>query len=377
MNININNDFIINFRKYLGVSQQVFADSLGVNKRTIQNIEQGQRGVPKSVIQAVLEKYAQYIKEDTIEEINNIPDKTVYLSKQALAIMNLREYYGLSQTTLAERIGISRQMINEIEQNKKKVTINIQRAIENIYGALENYYDECFINSNIRFTYARKELLNYTENEFAEKLNINVHKLRDIEQGKKRVTEQILDILDKEFLVNKEWILYGKGNPSKVDTAYDTVEEIEGINAETNNVAIPFFPDAQAAAGQGEALPLVETKEVFYCDKRWLQNVIGSKPDTTIVIKAKGNSMDSGLNLKDDIKDGDLLFVDFNNKEVINNKTYIIQQGNNLRVKKLKKEFNGDLYLVSNNEKEYPVEKVTEETIIVGRVKWNISMENV
>jgi phage repressor protein C with HTH and peptisase S24 domain len=87
--------------------------------------------------------------------------------------------------------------------------------------------------------------------------------------------------------------------------------------------------------------------------------------------------MDSGLSLKDDIKDGDLLFVDFNNKEVINNKTYVIQQGNNLRVKKLRKEFNGDLYLVSNNEKEYPVERVAEETTVIGRVMWNISMENV
>lgn len=144
-----------------------------------------------------------------------------------------------------------------------------------------------------------------------------------------------------------------------------------------NMLAVPFFPDAQAAAGTGEELPLVETKEVFYCDKRWLQNVIGAKPESTIVIKAKGNSMDSGLNLKDDIKDGDLLFVDFNNKEVINNKTYVIQQGNNLRVKKLRKEFNGDLYLVSNNEKEYPVERVAEETTVIGRVMWNCSMENV
>lgn len=203
-----------------------------------------------------------------------------------------------------------------------------------------------------------REQHNLTQKALAEKLEVSLKLIVAIEGGDRNISMKLYKKIQEVFNT-------------------DVHNEAQCNPFPDNMLAVPFFPDAQAAAGKGEELPLVETKEVFYCDKRWLQNVIGSKPDTTIVIKAKGNSMDSGLNLKDDIKDGDLLFVDFNNKEIINNKTYVIQQGNNLRVKKLKKEFNGDLYLVSNNEKEYPVERVAEETTVVGRVMWNCSMENV
>lgn len=377
MNININNDFVIKFRKYLEISQKDFAKELEVNIRTIQAIEQNQRKVPKSVINAILSKYSQFIKEGTLENIKNIPDKQVYLSRQAKAIINLRDYYGLSQEALSKRTGISRQTINEIENNKKKVTLKIQRTIENIYGALIHYYDDCFININERFKYARCEILNYNESQGAKKLKISVQKLRDIEGGKKMPTKEIIELLEKEYLINSKWLLTGEGNTTKIEDAEDA-ERMASLQPQNNIVTIPFY-NAKAAAGKGNSCPEYEECSFLYFDRRWIKNFLAAKPENLSIIQAQGDSMDSGWEQPTDIKDGDLLMVD-TSQTTGNNKVFVILVNNtDLRVKRLFK-MGENLHIVSNNpkykEEVYSPNESENEIKIIGRVIWN-GKENV
>jgi DNA-binding XRE family transcriptional regulator len=114
-----------------------------------------------------------------------------------------------------------------------------------------------------------REEFNLTQKALAEKLEVSLKLIVAIEGGARNISMKLYKKIQEVFNTDVH-----------TDTTSCTYPDYM--------LTIPFLPDAQAAAGSGEALPLVETKESFYCDKRWLQNVIGAKPESTIVIKAKG-----------------------------------------------------------------------------------------
>lgn len=145
-----------------------------------------------------------------------------------------------------------------------------------------------------------------------------------------------------------------------------------------NIISVPFY-SAKAAAGKGEQLAEFPEKDVMHFDGRWLKNVIGLKPEHASIIQAKGDSMDSGQNKIDDIKDGDLLLIDDSINEIINGKIFVVElNSSELVVKKINKEFDGTVSLISNNLL-YPVRtlKASENARIIGRVVWNGSKESI
>lgn len=141
-------------------------------------------------------------------------------------------------------------------------------------------------------------------------------------------------------------------------------------------VKIPFYREAKAAAGLGEVIPENSEQDFLFFDKRWVENILGADVRMTIAITAKGNSMDGGVH---PIKNGDLLFVDTSVKNIVNNKVFVIQQENELRVKRVVKDFSGVTHLISDNpdKSKYPDEVINKDSLIVGRVVWNGSKENI
>lgn len=224
-----------------------------------------------------------------------------------------------------------------------------------------------------RFKYMRENIINLSQAKLAERLEDNTPNIINIENGRtKRLDSLLLEKLSSEYLINIEWLLFGKGNPTKVDDDEDAFHKY----GNSNIVGIPFY-EVKAAAGQGEMTIDNPDKEVIWFDKRWLKNVLGVNPDNLSIIQAKGDSMDGGNN---PIKDGDLLMVDCSVKE--GNNVFVIKDDNELRVKKLKWNFDGTLDIISNNPK-YSVETLDENTgyfrniEIIGKVVWNGSKENV
>ena len=204
-----------------------------------------------------------------------------------------------------------------------------------------------------RFKKLRKDI-GLDQKSFAKELGIATGLVGGIESGSRSLTPAVNEKIIAKYNI-------------------DILKEANTISP--NIIAVKLYMDAKAAAGPGQTLPETSEENVLYFDKRWLENTIGIKAENAILIQTKGNSMDSGYNKLDDIKDGDLLLVDTSIKNVINNKIFVIQQGNDLRVKRLKKELNGEIFLLSNNEKDFPPEMVKEESFIIGRVVWNGSKE--
>lgn len=136
-----------------------------------------------------------------------------------------------------------------------------------------------------------------------------------------------------------------------------------------NIVKVPFYTSIKAAAGTGSDIPEYSDKEAMYFDKRWLRTVLGVNENNVSFIKAEGDSM---LPL---INDGDMLMVDTSVKEILNNKVFVVEDDGTYRVKRLRQEINGDVYLISDN-KQYPPELVTHNLNIIGKVVWNGSKES-
>lgn len=138
----------------------------------------------------------------------------------------------------------------------------------------------------------------------------------------------------------------------------------------SNIVKIPFYTFVKAAAGSGIDIPEYAEHEIMYFDKRWLKNTLGVNETNLSIITAEGDSMQPLIN------DGDYLLVDKSSLDITNNKVYVIQDGETYRVKRIRQDFNGDIYLISDN-KNYLPEKVSHSLNIIGKVVWNSSKENV
>ncbi len=232
---------------------------------------------------------------------------------------------------------------------------------------------------NHQFKRLRK-LLGDTQAVFAEKLNTSQQTIAMIENNNRAVPSSIRENFYKKFGLSYDEAIQCK-TKEELNIALNKKIVVNSVLNDTQVVAIKFYSNIQAAAGLGNYTTNNTQSEVLYFDKRWLKNIIGINPQNAFIIQAQGESMDSGLNKIDDIKDGDLLMVDTSKLEG-NNKIYVISLNNEIRVKRLFYNLDGSLTISSNNSKyqdeQYKAEDANFINIqVLGRVVWNGSKENV
>lgn len=205
-----------------------------------------------------------------------------------------------------------------------------------------------------------RKALNLTQIECANKLGVSKGLIASIESGTRSLTlklnQKIINVFGVDLLNSNKPLL---NNPQNI-------------------VAVTFY-HISAAAGYGTWLGEEPEKEALYFDRRWLEKVLRVNPEHIHLITAQGDSMDSGWNQPDDIKDGDLLMVD-TSITTGNNQIFVIIKNNDLCVKQLTKQ--GDNLIVISKNKKYQDEiftpdKIDSEIKIIGKVVWNGSKENV
>ena len=108
---------IKNLRQKLNMSQSQFGKAFGIPIRTIQGWEQGKSVAPSYIVSAITEacKVRGLLKDEKENKTNmgkneNTPaNRYTGMSKK---IRDLLSIYGMTQETLAEKLGISRQYLN-------------------------------------------------------------------------------------------------------------------------------------------------------------------------------------------------------------------------------------------------------------------------
>lgn len=209
-----------------------------------------------------------------------------------------------------------------------------------------------------------RKKLNLSQAILAKKLGLQQAAIAMAEKGKRAVPKSLKLALLKVY---------------EYDIDTDNYNEKTG-SLRSKCVPIPFYKIG-AAAGIGKSIYDIPEEDVLYFDERWLKNILGVNPHNLHLIFADGDSMDSGFDTKEDIRDKDLLLID---TSVIdgNNRIFVILVNNQeLRVKRLFKKLDGTLIISSNNPK-YPEEiyRPDEKEItieVLGKVVWNGSKENI
>ena len=194
-----------------------------------------------------------------------------------------------------------------------------------------------------------------SQSAFAKELECSQGAIANIESGKRDVSKAMLLKIKEAFNIDLiSW------RDSKVE---------EKTRQNLLSVAVPFYK-AKASAGNGEALPEYEDKDILHFDKRWLINVLGVNPDKAVLLQATGNSMQPLIN------DKDLLMVDTSYTDIINGKVFVVDIDNELLVKRVVKELDGSVILYSENPEYDPRPLRENETAkIIGKVVWNGSKE--
>jgi len=132
-------------------------------------------------------------------------------------------------------------------------------------------------------------------------------------------------------------------------------QQIENIITETEKFSkIRYFKDINASAGGG-AINFDENYETLYIDKK----IIDKDLDAINVI---GDSMEPT------IKDGSIIFIDRNDKNIQNGGIFVVSTPAGVFVKRLNLKSSGELELISDNPL-YPNESVKEAEIIGKVVK--------
>jgi len=121
------------------------------------------------------------------------------------------------------------------------------------------------------------------------------------------------------------------------------------------------------AAGQGALVFEEEEGPPLAFSTRWIKR-LGLRRRDLYVVEAQGDSMEPT------IYDGDVILLDSASDRVVDGQIYVLRYGDELKVKRLFRRYDGTLIIRSDNASKYPDETVppTEDgrVAVLGKVVW-------
>ena len=227
-----------------------------------------------------------------------------------------RKYAGLSQTQLAEQVGIKQASVSEIERGITRVsghTVKMARAC----GVSPLWLSE------------------------------GVGEMLDTSHPSRPVTDSNL-------------VVSGGFSPWDDETALDPDE-----------AELPLFREVELAAGDGRTQVIENNGPKLRFSKRTLRGA-GVEPAQAAVAYVSGSSMEPAL------MDGSVVGINKQDTQVKDGKIYAIDHDGMLRVKQVFRLPGGGIRLHSINEDEFPDEDYgrgwPEYIRIIGRIFWSSTM---
>lgn len=135
-------------------------------------------------------------------------------------IKYLRKTLNLTQAEFANKIGLSRSNIANIEVSRIKVTDRTIKDICREFNVNEKWLcdeiGDIFINNHSYFSINERlsllrEMLGLPTRKFGEKLKITGGAITNMEKGTRNITDRTIGDICREFNVNEEWLRYGTG----------------------------------------------------------------------------------------------------------------------------------------------------------------------
>ena len=171
-----------------------------------------------------------------------------------------------------------------------------------------------------------------------------------------------------ELGTTAEWLLHGVGEPG-AGRPQQIIEWEDPEDLPPSRFCLIPRKKVSLACGDGMHV-VVEPEDAppLAFSSAWIRK-IGLKKENAVLAEARGASMAPR------IADGDLLLVDMGRKSVSEGQVYALRYGDDLKVKRLFRRYDGALILVSDAD-EYPDETIDPSALeqgwveIIGKVVW-------
>ncbi|HHK6008332.1 TPA: helix-turn-helix transcriptional regulator [Neisseria subflava] len=171
-----------------------------------------------------------------------------------------------------------------------------------------------------------------TLDEFAEKIGEKPTRLKDVLRGKQRPPLEMIQSIVENFQIDANWLIGKGGN-------FHPIEEID----KDEYAYIPMY-DVEVSAGNGAAAyGVAEPANHLAYRKDWLK-LRGLFAKDLNCVTARGDSMEPTIHSKD------TLLVDTSKNNPRDGQIYVIRSGDTLWVKRIQKQIDGSLLLISDND---------------------------
>ena len=261
-------DRIKKIRKEFDLTQQEFADRLGVKRGAIANYEIGRNEPTNAIVSLICREFnvneewlrngtGSMFHRDTPALVRPLTTATSFSIKDR--IKKLRKTLDLTQQEFADKIGSKRNTIAKYETGTNQPSYAIISLVCREFKVNEEWLrygtgdmfktaassqEESITNASFsdnlskmkdRIKEVRKEL-NFTQQKFAEKVGIQRNTVAMYEMGKTAPSNAIILSICREFSVNKEWLLNGIGNmfqttnPTFAETIADAIPAVNSFD---------------------------------------------------------------------------------------------------------------------------------------------------
>lgn len=166
-------------------------------------------------------------------------------------IKQIRQYFGLSQSQFAQKIGRTAGCVTKLELGKSRISDETADAICHVFGIsklwlMENEgdmfalgEDKAPVDRNAfggRIKQVRKER-GLTQQQFADRIGFHKNQVCYVEGGKSIPSENYLRKVSTAFEVNFDWILTGEGEENAERLVVD--EELIGwLNSHPDEIRL-------------------------------------------------------------------------------------------------------------------------------------------
>ncbi|WP_421326447.1 LexA family transcriptional regulator [Aeromonas veronii] len=167
----------------------------------------------------------------------------------------------------------------------------------------------------------------------------------------------------RTFNVNLEWLATGQGPKHPDGTAEQRVQREEF----DEEYALIDGYHVTVSTGHGAFNDDHEVKRKLAFRRKWL-TFRKLNPDNLVVVFAKGDSMEPTIH------SGDSILVDISKNQIEDGSIFVLRLGEELYAKRLQKNFDGGITIISDNRDDYPLQVVPanqlENLAVIGKVVW-------
>lgn len=167
--------------------------------------------------------------------------------------------------------------------------------------------------------------------------------------------------IEKKLYIPKGSLDFDQDNPGAVDEWSIPADLPEGVYAMVPRVSVKLSAGKGVVGHHEHNLPPLAFR------KDWLSKKLVTGRNNLRILEVQGDSMEEYL------YDKDIVLIDLGQNQIRDNEVYAIRYGDELRIKRLSKRFDGGLIIRSDNTR-YPEEAIGLDDLgsiqIIGRCLW-------